>query len=179
MKRPHYVFDPQDPRYVAFDQAFEYNKTGGLTPDQRKCVDDIFSDLCEKQTPMDRLICGDVGVGKTEVAMRAIFLAILNNRQVVVLAPTTALVAQHLRTLRRRMPDFVRIGALYRDVSTKDARQTLDELALGKIDILVGTHALLCERVCFHLRSRESKDSDTRSNVDACVAEGRNGPHLQ
>jgi transcription-repair coupling factor (superfamily II helicase) len=170
VKRPRYRFDPKDPLYVDFDSAFEYNSAGGLTEDQQRCVADVFSDLCERDLPMDRLICGDVGVGKTEVAMRAIFLAILNNRQVAVLAPTTTLAAQHLRTLRRRMPEYVRIGALYRDVSTREARQVLEDVASGKIDILVGTHALLNERVRFHLRRRHVSDAQTAADATAAAA---------
>jgi transcription-repair coupling factor (superfamily II helicase) len=177
MRRPRYTFDPNDPRYVAFDEAFEYNKTGGLTSDQRECIKDIFSDLCDKETPMDRLVCGDVGVGKTEVAMRAIFLAILNNRQVAVLAPTTTLVSQHMRTLRRRMPDFIRIGALYRDVTPKEARDLLEELASGKIDILVGTHALLGERVSFYLRPRERYRLGTGSSQSPHLNGSTNDTH--
>eukprot|EP00166_Cyanidium_caldarium_P004118 ctg_4204.g516 len=174
-QRPRYRYDPADPAFMAFDRAFEHRADGGLTPDQRKCIGDIFADLCERDMPMDRLICGDVGVGKTEVAMRAMYLAIRNRRQVAFLAPTTALVAQHYRTLRKRMPGEVCVRALSRFTARREARETLQLIADGVCDIVVGTHALLSSRVQF--RALCAALTPGEDATAAAVRRQPEGPH--
>ncbi len=129
-----------------FDAAFDYEET----PDQLKAIEDIQRDLALPQ-PMDRLVCGDVGYGKTEVAMRAAFNAIQNNRQVAVLVPTTLLAQQHYETFARRFAPFpVRVAVLSRFQSTKEVKALLPDLASGVVDIVIGTHRLLQKHVEFH-----------------------------
>ena len=102
----------------------------------------------ESATPMDRLLCGDVGYGKTEVAMRAAFKAVMDGKQVAFLAPTTVLAFQHLKTLRERFAGFpVRIDMVSRFRTKAEQKQTLADLAAGKVDIIVGTHRLLSKDV--------------------------------
>jgi transcription-repair coupling factor (superfamily II helicase) len=129
-----------------FEGAFEYE----LTPDQRVAIGDIKTDM-EAPPPMDRLLCGDVGYGKTEVAMRAAFKAVMDGKQVAVLAPTTVLAFQHLRTLTRRFVEFpVRIDMISRFRSKAEQKATIEALGEGKLDIIVGTHRLLSKDVKFH-----------------------------
>jgi transcription-repair coupling factor (superfamily II helicase) len=131
--------------FSQFEAFFPYDETD----DQLKAVSDIVGDMTSDR-PMDRLVCGDVGFGKTEVAMRAAFKAIEGRKQVVVLAPTTVLSFQHLETFQRRFKNWpVTIRALNRFVSTADAKKTLEELREGKVDIVVGTHRLLSKDVGF------------------------------
>ena len=119
------------------------------TPDQRRATTEVKQDM-EGQRPMDRLLVGDVGYGKTEVAVRAAFKAVQSGRQVAVLVPTTILADQHLRTFSDRLADFpIRIAALSRWQSAKDQKQVLGELAEKKIDIIIGTHRLLSPDVTF------------------------------
>ncbi len=119
------------------------------TPDQRSATDAIKADM-ESSEPMDRLICGDVGFGKTEVAMRAAFKAATDSKQVAVLVPTTVLSLQHARTFARRLKDFpVRVENLSRANSTKQTKEILLDLEAGKIDIIIGTHKLLGKSVKF------------------------------
>ena len=128
-----------------FDAAFDYEET----PDQLKTIEDIQRDL-ELPQPMDRLVCGDVGYGKTEVAMRAAFHAVQNNRQVAVLTPTTLLAQQHYETFTRRFAPFpVRVAVLSRFQSTKEVNALLPDLASGVVDIVIGTHRLLQKHVQF------------------------------
>ena len=128
-----------------FEDAFEY----GATKDQISAVKDIKRDM-ESPHPMDRLLCGDVGFGKTEVAMRAAFKALGDGKQVAVLAPTTVLAFQHFETFKRRFAAFpVRIEMLSRFKSAKEIKATLDELALGRVDVAIGTHRLLSKDVEF------------------------------
>ncbi len=119
------------------------------TPDQSKAVGDVKKDM-ESESPMDRLICGDVGFGKTEVAIRAAFKACLNGKQVAVLVPTTILAYQHYKTFTDRLGDFpVTIDYINRFKSSKEKKETLERLEDGKIDIIIGTHALLSKNVKF------------------------------
>src|SRR5690606_28509033 len=119
------------------------------TPDQRQATEDLKRDL-ESRRPMDRLICGDVGYGKTEIAIRAAFKAAQDGRQVAVLAPTTILVEQHLHTFRERLAGYpVRIEALSRFRSAKEQDTILAALASGEIDIVVGTHRVIEPDVMF------------------------------
>lgn len=128
-----------------FELAFPYE----LTPDQANAVVEIKRDM-EAPTPMDRLLCGDVGFGKTEVAMRAAFKAVMDGKQVAVLAPTTVLALQHLKTLRTRFAAFpVRIDMVSRFRTKAEQGETLKHLREGKLDIIVGTHRLLAKDVEF------------------------------
>ena len=129
-----------------FEAAFEYD----LTPDQATAIADIKRDM-ESSTPMDRLFCGDVGYGKTEVAMRAAFKAVMDGKQVAVLAPTTVLAFQHEKTLRQRFAAFpVTVEQVSRFKSKAEQKATLERVAAGRLDILVGTHRLLSKDVVFH-----------------------------
>src|SRR5687768_4237673 len=128
-----------------FDDAFEFD----LTPDQQSAIADIAKDM-ESTMPMDRLLCGDVGYGKTEVAMRAAFKAVMDGKQVAVLAPTTVLAFQHERTLKERFAGFpVRIDMVSRFRTKTEQQATLEQLASGQLDIIVGTHRLLSKDVAF------------------------------
>lgn len=119
------------------------------TPDQMKAIQAVKEDM-ESTAPMDRLVCGDVGFGKTEVAIRAAFKAVCDNKQVAVLVPTTILSIQHRKSFQERLKDFpVKIGLLNRFVSGKKNTETLKELAEGKIDIIIGTHKLVGKNVKF------------------------------
>ena len=140
-----HVFPPPDHAYREFEAAFEYDET----PDQEQAIADTLKDMTGNK-PMDRLICGDVGYGKTEVAMRAAFMAVMDGRQVAVLAPTTILAQQHLETFRNRFDAYpVRVESLSRFVSGKSVQQSLRDLAAGLIDVVIGTHRLLQADVAF------------------------------
>ena len=128
-----------------FEDAFEFEET----PDQLRAIDDAKRDM-ESALPMDRLLCGDVGYGKTEVAMRAAFKAIADSKQVAVLAPTTVLAFQHHETFRRRFSAFpARVDMLSRFRSEKEQKKTLEDLEAGKVDIVIGTHRILSKDVKF------------------------------
>ena len=144
MERKPCPMDAGD-RFRAFEATFEFEPTA----DQIKCFEDIRRDMCENERPMDRLICGDVGFGKTEAGMRAAYRAVCAGRQVAILAPTTLLAAQHLRTLRARMGSDVRIELLSSLVrrTAQERRALLSDLAAGKVDMLVGTHAILSPNI--------------------------------
>lgn len=119
------------------------------TPDQAKAIDDVKRDL-ESPHPMDRLVCGDVGFGKTEVAIRAAFKACCDNKQVAILVPTTILAQQHFRTFKERLRDFpVKVDYISRFRTAKQQKETLKNLAEGKVDILIGTHKLLSKDIKF------------------------------
>ncbi|HYP07065.1 MAG TPA: transcription-repair coupling factor [Bryobacteraceae bacterium] len=129
-----------------FEDAFEYT----ATKDQLQAVRQIKRDM-ENEQPMDRLLCGDVGFGKTEVAMRAAFKALGDGKQVAVLAPTTVLTLQHFESFKRRFAPFpVRVEMLSRFRSPKEIKASLDEIAAGKVDIIIGTHRLLSKDVQYH-----------------------------
>lgn len=128
-----------------FENEFEYN----LTIDQAKAVNDVKKDM-ESDKPMDRLVCGDVGFGKTEIAIRAAFKAASENKQVAVLCPTTILAEQHFHTFEKRFKNYpFTIRVLDRFVTAENVKKTLKELKEGKVDILVGTHRLLSKDVIF------------------------------
>jgi transcription-repair coupling factor (superfamily II helicase) len=128
-----------------FEASFEFEET----PDQSRAIQEIQKDL-ESSKPMDRLVCGDVGYGKTEVAMRAAFKAVQDNRQVAVLVPTTLLAQQHYETFCRRFSPFpVRIGVLSRFQTPKEVKALLLDLASGVVDIVIGTHRVLQKTVQF------------------------------
>lgn len=135
------------------------------TPDQRKVSLEVKADM-ERPRPMDRLVCGDVGYGKTEVAVRAAFKAVQDGKQVAVLAPTTILVEQHRRTFEERLADYpVRIGALSRFRSPKEQKDLLLSLARGEIDIVIGTHRLLSGDVSFKSLGMLVVDEEQRFGV--------------
>ncbi|CAN5675836.1 transcription-repair coupling factor [soil metagenome] len=142
---PGHAFSPDSHWQQEFEDAFEWD----LTPDQQTAVADIKGDM-ELPTPMDRLLCGDVGYGKTEVAMRAAFKAVMDGKQVALLAPTTVLAFQHLKTLKNRFAAFpVRADMVSRFRTKAEQKATLDDLAAGKVEIIVGTHRLLSKDVQF------------------------------
>ncbi|MDQ3172055.1 MAG: transcription-repair coupling factor [Acidobacteriota bacterium] len=142
---PGHPFAPDSHWQEEFNDAFEYD----LTVDQVAAITDITRDM-EAPSPMDRLLCGDVGYGKTEVAMRASFKAVMDGKQVAFLAPTTVLASQHLKTLRERFSGFpVTIDMVSRFRSKAEQKATLAALADGKVDIIVGTHRLLSKDVIF------------------------------
>jgi transcription-repair coupling factor (superfamily II helicase) len=142
---PGHAFSRDSHWQQEFEDAFEYE----LTPDQKTAIADIKRDM-EAATPMDRLLCGDVGYGKTEVAMRAAFKAIMDGKQVAVLAPTTVLAFQHEKTLKERFAGFpVRIDMVSRFRSKAEQKESLADLAAGKVDAIVGTHRLLSKDVQF------------------------------
>ncbi|HUF24977.1 MAG TPA: transcription-repair coupling factor [Vicinamibacterales bacterium] len=142
---PGHAFAPDSHWQEEFNDAFEYD----LTPDQISAIADITRDM-ESPSPMDRLLCGDVGYGKTEVAMRAAFKAVMDGKQAAFLAPTTVLASQHLKTLRERFAGFpVGIDMVSRFRSKQEQKATLAALADGKVDIIVGTHRLLSKDVVF------------------------------
>ena len=143
--RPGIAYDLSPPWMHAFEAAFPFVET----PDQARCIEAVKADLAAPR-PMDRLICGDAGYGKTEVAMRAAFAVVMNGRQAAVLCPTTVLADQHDETFRERMAAFpVRIEVLSRFRSASRREAVLADLAAGRVDILIGTHALLQPRVRF------------------------------
>jgi transcription-repair coupling factor (superfamily II helicase) len=142
---PGHSFQPDTHWQEEFEGGFEWD----LTPDQSTAIADIKRDM-ESTTPMDRLLCGDVGYGKTEVAMRAAFKAVMEGKQVAVLAPTTVLAFQHLETLKRRFAAFpVRIDMISRFRTRQEIKEALAAAAAGRLDILVGTHRLLSKDVQF------------------------------
>ncbi len=132
-------YDPPGELYREFEATFGFEET----PDQAKAIQDVLDDM-DKPEPMDRLVCGDVGFGKTEVALRAAFRAAAEGRQVALLCPTTVLAEQHYQTFRSRLAGFpVNVGLLSRFVSRRSQQETLKAAAQGQTDILVGTHRLL------------------------------------
>jgi transcription-repair coupling factor (superfamily II helicase) len=142
---PGHAFATDSHWQQEFEDAFEYE----LTVDQKSAITDIKRDM-ETATPMDRLLCGDVGYGKTEVAMRAAFKAVMDGKQIAFLAPTTILAFQHQKTLKERFAGFpVRIDMVSRFRSKAEQAETLTDLAAGKVDIIVGTHRLLSKDVEF------------------------------
>jgi transcription-repair coupling factor (superfamily II helicase) len=143
--RPGHSFTPVSPWLSEFEESFEYEET----PDQAQAIADVAADMAAP-TPMDRLVCGDVGYGKTEVAMRAAMRAVLDGKQVAVLTPTTVLAFQHWKTFRKRFSPFpVKVEMVSRFRPAKEVRQVLAALADGKVDILIGTHRLLSKDVAF------------------------------
>ena len=138
-------FLPDTTWQVEMEEAFEYTET----PDQMKAINDVKADM-ESEQPMDRLICGDVGFGKTEVAMRGIFKAITSGKQVAVVVPTTILAFQHYQTMSDRFKPFgVHVELLSRFRSAKEQKETIKRLATGECDVVVGTHRLLQEGIIF------------------------------
>ena len=143
--RPGHPYSPDTRWQKEMEASFLYEDT----PDQRTASEDVKRDM-ESSGMMDRLVCGDVGYGKTEVAIRAAFKAVQDGKQVAVLAPTTILVEQHAKTFEERLADYpVRVAALSRFRTGKARQELLDELASGELDIVIGTHALLSSEIAF------------------------------
>ena len=141
-----FAFSPDGYMQHELEASFFYEDT----PDQAKATLDIKHDM-ESPMPMDRLVCGDVGFGKTEVAMRAAFKAATDGKQVAVLVPTTVLAMQHYNTFKERFKNFpVRIEYISRSKSAKETKQLIEDLKAGKIDILIGTHKLVGKQVVWH-----------------------------
>ena len=146
LQKPGFAFTPDTYLQQELEASFIYEDT----PDQLKATHDVKADM-EQSRPMDRLVCGDVGFGKTEVAIRAAFKAATDGKQVAVLVPTTILAYQHYKTFSERLKDFpVRVDYLSRARTAKQTTELLKDLASGKIDIIVGTHKLIGKDVRFH-----------------------------
>lgn len=160
MSKGH-AFPPDDALMREFEEAFEYQET----PDQKAAIESVKRDM-EAERPMDRLVCGDVGYGKTEVAMRAAFKAVEDGRQAAVLAPTTVLAFQHLNTFDRRFRGFpVNIEMLSRFRSRAEQKEILEKTRLGLVDILIGTHRLLSKDVGFRRLGLIVVDEEQRFGV--------------
>ncbi len=156
-----HAFPADTPWQYEFEDAFEYDET----PDQARAIDDVKSDM-ESRKPMDRLICGDVGYGKTEVALRAAFKSVMDARQVAVLVPTTILAQQHFTTFSERLADYpVRIELLCRFRSAKEQRATIERLRTGEVDIVIGTHRLLSKDIQFKNLGLVVTDEEQRFGV--------------
>jgi len=140
-----YAYSPPDSMYRQFEADFEFEET----PDQERAILEVLNDMQDKK-PMDRLVCGDVGYGKTEVALRAAFKAVEDKKQVALLVPTTVLAAQHFRTFTRRFADYpVTVEMISRLRDEKQIREVLQRAREGKVDVLIGTHRLLSPDVSF------------------------------
>lgn len=150
-----------DGQYSAFAAAFPFEET----PDQLQAIEQVIQDMGSPK-PMDRLVCGDVGFGKTEVAMRAAFIAVQNEKQVAVLVPTTLLAEQHYQNFLDRFADWpIQIEVISRFKSTKEQNQAIEKLAQGKIDIIIGTHKLLQENIKFRSLGLVVVDEEHRFGV--------------
>ena len=140
-----FAFSPDTPWQKELEDAFPYQETA----DQLTTIDEVKSDM-EKPVPMDRLICGDVGFGKTEIALRAAFKAVQDGKQVAVLVPTTLLVQQHYETFSERFEGFpVNVAAMSRFQTTKEINETIEGLETGTVDVVIGTHKLLNPKIKF------------------------------
>ena len=145
VNQPGHAFAPDSPWQAEMEASFPYNET----PDQLKAIEDVKSDM-EAQAPMDRLVCGDVGFGKTEVAIRAAFKAVQDGKQVAVLVPTTLLASQHFQTFSDRFSGYpVRVEMLSRFLTASQAKAVEDGLSDGSVDVVIGTHKLLSSDVTF------------------------------
>ena len=144
-KQPGFAFSPDSPWQQEFEESFDYAETD----DQLRCIAEIKADM-EKPRPMDRLLCGDVGYGKTEVALRAVMKCILDGKQAAILVPTTVLAQQHYATAVNRFRNFpVKIEVLSRFTSAKESKRILEAARCGGVDLLIGTHKLLQKNMAF------------------------------
>lgn len=158
--RPEFSFDEQ--AYAQFANSFQFEET----PDQAKAIEDVLNDL-KSSKPMDRLVCGDVGFGKTEVAMRAAFMTAINHKQVAILVPTTLLAEQHFQNFKDRMSDWpIRIEVLSRFVSAKNQSKIIEDISAGKVDIVIGTHKLLQSQIQFQQLGLLIIDEEHRFGVN-------------
>ena len=157
-----FAFSPESDLQLDFEADFPYQET----PDQLKAIEDIKRDM-ESTMPMDRLLCGDVGYGKTEVAMRAAFKAVLDNKQVAYLAPTTVLSRQHYYTFKERLSKYgIKVGLLNRFVTRSVQREVMHRLALGELDIVIGTHRILSKDIQFNDLGLLIIDEEQRFGVE-------------
>ncbi|MCR6688006.1 transcription-repair coupling factor [Cellulomonas sp.] len=162
MATPGHAFGPDTPWQRELEDAFAYVET----PDQAATIDEVKADM-EKSIPMDRLVCGDVGYGKTEIAVRAAFKAVQDGKQVAVLVPTTLLVQQHLDTFTERYSAFpVTVKALSRFQTAKESQAIVDGLADGSVDIVIGTHRLITGNVRFKDLGLVVIDEEQRFGVE-------------
>ena len=158
---PGRAFSPDTPWQAEMESAFGYQ----LTPDQHKAIVEVKADM-EQPVPMDRLICGDVGFGKTEVAIRAVFKAIQDGAQAAVLVPTTLLAQQHFQTFSERFAGYpIRVEVLSRFLSPRQARQVVAGLADGSVDVVIGTHRLLSGDISFRNLGLLVVDEEQRFGV--------------
>jgi transcription-repair coupling factor (superfamily II helicase) len=158
---PGHAFPPDAPWQREFEEGFEYS----LTPDQETAIEDVKHDM-ETPTPMDRLLCGDVGYGKTEVAMRAAFKAVMDGKQTAVLTPTTVLAYQHFDTFRQRFAPFpVKIELLSRFRSSKEQKEVVKQVEAGAVDVVIGTHRMLSKDVGFRDLGLVVVDEEQRFGV--------------
>ncbi|MFT4029619.1 MAG: transcription-repair coupling factor [Protaetiibacter sp.] len=162
MASPGFAFSPDTPWQRELEEAFPFVET----PDQLQTIDEVKADM-ERPIPMDRLISGDVGYGKTEIAVRAAFKAVQDGKQVAVLVPTTLLVKQHMETFAERFAGFpVHLRALSRFQSDAEARETIDSLARGEVDVVIGTHRVLSDGVRFKDLGLVIIDEEQRFGVE-------------
>lgn len=158
-----FKYPEDDYLYTEFEQSFEHTETN----DQLQAIQDIKNDMINGRV-MDRLICGDVGFGKTEVAMRAMFKTVLAGKQVAILAPTTILSLQHFMTATNRTKDFgINVQMLNRFVNSKDQKQIIEDLQAGRVNVICGTHRLLSKDVKFHDLGLLILDEEQRFGVKA------------
>ena len=159
---PGYAFSPDTPWQRELEDAFSYIET----PDQLSTIEEVKRDM-EKPYPMDRIICGDVGYGKTEIAIRAAFKAVQDGKQVAVLVPTTLLVQQHAKTFAERYAGFpIRVAGLSRFNTAKESKEILSELTAGSVDVVIGTHRLLSQDVVFKDLGLVVVDEEQRFGVE-------------
>jgi transcription-repair coupling factor (superfamily II helicase) len=159
---PGYAFSPDTPWQRELEDAFSYIET----PDQLSTIEEVKRDM-EKPYPMDRIICGDVGYGKTEIAIRAAFKAVQDGKQVAVLVPTTLLVQQHAKTFAERYAGFpIRVAGLSRFNTAKESKEILSELTTGSVDVVIGTHRLLSQDVVFKDLGLVVVDEEQRFGVE-------------
>ena len=157
-----HAFSPDTPWQTELEEAFPYTET----PDQLSTIDEVKADM-EKAQPMDRLVCGDVGYGKTEIAVRAAFKAVQDGKQVAVLVPTTLLVSQHAETFTERYAGFpVTVGALSRFQDAAESAKVLEGLEKGTVDVVVGTHRLITGQVKFKDLGLVIIDEEQRFGVE-------------
>ena len=157
-----HAFSPDTPWQTELEEAFPYTET----PDQLSTIDEVKADM-EKAQPMDRLVCGDVGYGKTEIAVRAAFKAVQDGKQVAVLVPTTLLVSQHAETFTERYAGFpVTVGALSRFQDATESAKILEGLEKGSVDVVVGTHRLITGQVKFKDLGLVIIDEEQRFGVE-------------
>jgi transcription-repair coupling factor (superfamily II helicase) len=162
MATPGHAFAPDTPWQRELEDAFAYVET----PDQLATIDEVKADM-EKSVPMDRLVCGDVGYGKTEIAVRAAFKAVQDGKQVAVLVPTTLLVQQHLDTFAERYSAFpVTVKALSRFQTDKESKEVVEGLADGSVDVVIGTHRLITGQVRFKELGLVVIDEEQRFGVE-------------
>ena len=161
MQQQGFAFEPDGEWQYDFERHFEYEETD----DQLRCAEEIKADM-ERPVPMDRLLCGDVGFGKTEVALRAAFKCVSQSKQCVVLVPTTILAFQHYNTIVRRFEGFpVKVEMLSRFRTPGQQAETIQRVRRGEVDILVGTHRLLSKDVSFRDLGLMIVDEEQRFGV--------------